>query len=131
MAAEDESQQELTLVSLPLDSIPMVVFNASPVAAADQGNAVQVIAAEAAASYRGNQMTTTMTMHHEIDAPSSAAARSPQEEEREAVRVPERRSRRFLQKVSVGLPFLLSAMVLYIYYIYVVHVCSKRRPFPL
>lgn len=133
MAAEDESQQQLTLVSLPLDSIPMTVFNPSTVAAADRGNDVQVAATEAAASSRGNQVTTTMTMHHENDASSSAmsataAAASPQEEEGEAVRVPERRSRRFLRRVSVALPFLLSAMILYIYYIYVVHVCSKHPP---
>ncbi|KAG9061462.1 Palmitoyltransferase zdhhc2 [Linnemannia hyalina] len=69
-------------------------------------------------------MTTTTTMYHEIDAAAAAGAEvtSPQEEG-QAVLVPERRSRRFLRRVSVALPFLLSALVLYIYYIYVVHVC--------
>lgn len=135
MAAEDESQQELTLVSLPLDSIPMTVFNSSPVAAsgaaADRGDGVQPTAIEAAATTSPttrSEMTTTTMMYHEIDvtAAAGAAATSPQEE-REAVFVPERRSRRFLRRVSAALPFLLSALVLYIYYIYVVHVCSKRR----
>lgn len=139
MAAEDESQQELTLVSLALDSIPMTVFNSSPVAtsgaaAADRGDGGQPTVIEAAATphpTKRSQMMTAATTHHEIDATAAAGATATSpHEEREAVLVPERRSRRFLRKVSVALPFLLSALVLYIYYIYVVHVCSKRRLFP-
>ncbi|KAK3806526.1 MAG: DHHC palmitoyltransferase-domain-containing protein [Linnemannia gamsii] len=128
MAAEDESHQELTLISSrALDSFPMTVLTSTATTHRDEGDVAAAIAtATTATSIRkggpssSRQTATTdpierQTNHHEIDA-------SPQDEG-EAVPMPERRSRRLLRRVSVTLPFLLSALVLYIYYIYVVHVC--------